>query len=92
VTSREVRLGCRWLREPDAAEAALKGLVKAGFGCWLNSPPTAKGGRPSRVFKLSTASTVNETTTVPEDDVGSVDVDNVDAPQTPVPNDEWGEL
>jgi hypothetical protein len=82
VTAREVRQGCRWLKEPGAAEAALEGLVKAGRGTWRDAPPTAKGGRPARVFVLSTLSTVYETPAKPEESEGFVDVDNVDAPDS----------
>ena len=52
VTVREVQMGCRWLRGPGAAEAALEELVKAGRGTWRDVPTTAKGGRPARVFVL----------------------------------------
>ena len=78
VTAREVQQGCRWLKEPGAAEAALEGLVKAGRGTWRDVPTTAKGGRPSRAFVLSTPSTVYETPAKPEESEGSVDVDTVD--------------
>jgi hypothetical protein len=80
VTARDVQQGCRWLKEPGAAEAALEALVKAGYGCWRDVPTTANGGRPARVFVLSTLSTVNETPAKPEETEGSVDVDGVDAP------------
>jgi hypothetical protein len=39
------------------AEAALEELAKAGCGEWHDAPPGPKGGRPSSVFRLSTAST-----------------------------------
>jgi hypothetical protein len=45
------------LREPGAAETALDELAKAGRGIWRDVPTTAKGGRPARVFTLSTMST-----------------------------------
>jgi hypothetical protein len=57
VTPREVQRGCRWLKDPGAAEAALNELVKAGWGRWQDVPATAKGGRPTRVFSASTVST-----------------------------------
>jgi hypothetical protein len=63
VTARDVQQGCRWLKEPGTAEAALNGLAKAGRGAWQDAPTAAKGGRPSRVFVLSTPSTVYETPT-----------------------------
>jgi hypothetical protein len=37
----------------DAAEAALAGLVQAGFGAWEDAPADKRGGRPKRVFRLS---------------------------------------
>ena len=82
VTTREVQQGCRWLKKPGAAEPALNELAKAGYGCWRNVPTTAKGGQPTRVFRLSTPSTVYETPTKPDENGGSVDVDSVDAPET----------
>src|SRR5262249_7999164 len=54
VTAHEVQQGCRWLKAPGAAEAALEELTKAGRGTWRDAPTTPKGGRPSRVFDLST--------------------------------------
>src|SRR5262249_45606816 len=69
----------RWLKEAGAAEAALSELAKAGRGSWREAPTTAKGGRPSRVFSLSTPSTVYETPTTHVEEGGSVDVDIADA-------------
>ena len=91
ATPREVQQGCRWLKEPGAAEAALDELAKAGGGVWLDSPTTAKGGRPARAFALSTPSTVYETPANPDENLGFVDVDTVDAPESQ-PDDEWGEV
>ncbi|MBM3979087.1 MAG: DUF3987 domain-containing protein, partial [Planctomycetes bacterium] len=79
VTVRQVQQGCRWLKEPGAAEAAMNELVKAGRACWRAPETAAKGGRPSRVFALSTASTVYKTPTTDMARGGSVDVDTVDA-------------
>jgi hypothetical protein len=79
VTPREVQQGCRWLKEPGAAETALEELVRAGRGTWRDVPTTAKGGRPARAFVLSTPSTVHETPAKPEETEGFVDVDSVDA-------------
>jgi hypothetical protein len=78
VTPREVQQGCRWLKEPGAAEAALEELVNAGGGTWGEVPTTAKGGRPARPFVLSTLSTVYETLVKPEEVESFVDVDSVD--------------
>jgi hypothetical protein len=88
VTAREVQQGCRWLKEPGAAEAALDELAKAGRGTWRDVPPTAKGGRPARVFVLSTVSTVYETPANSEENEGSVDVDSVDAHEDATPASE----
>jgi hypothetical protein len=85
VTAREVQQGCRWLRVPGAAEAALDALAKAARGTWQNVPTTAKGGRPARVFVLSTASTAYETPANSGESDSSVDVDSVDAPEDATP-------
>jgi hypothetical protein len=87
VTARDVQQGCRWLKDPGAAEAALEALVKAGRGCWRPPETTAKGGRPTRVFALATPSTVYETPTTDTARGGSVDVDAVDAAEAQ-PTDE----
>ncbi len=79
VTPREVQQGCRWLKEPGAAESALEGLAKAGSGSWRDVPTTPKGGRPAREFMLSTPSTVYETPVKADASGGFVDVDTVDA-------------
>jgi hypothetical protein len=81
VTPRGVQQGCRWLKEPGAAETALEELVKAERGTWRDVPTTAKGGRPARAFVLSTPSTVHEIPAKPEESEGFVDVDSVDAPE-----------
>ena len=57
VTVRDVQMGCRWLQEPGAAEAALNALVDKGHGTWHDVPTTAKGGRPGTTFLLSAPST-----------------------------------
>lgn len=85
VTPREVQQGCRWLKEPGAAEAALEELVKACRGSWRDMPTTAKGGRPARAFVLSTPSTVHETPAKPEKTDGFADVDSVDSPENGKP-------
>jgi hypothetical protein len=92
VTPREVQQGRRRLKEPGAAEAALEKLVTAGRGTWRDVPTTAKGGRPTRAFVLSTPSTVYETPAKPEESDGFVDVDSVDAPENESPdsNDLFG--
>jgi hypothetical protein len=79
VTVRDVQQGCRWLKQPGAAEAALERLVAARRGSWRRPETTASGGRPTRVFVLSKPSTVHETPTTDTASGGSVDVDTVDA-------------
>ena len=66
VTAREVQQGCRWLKDPGAAETALDELAKTSHGTWQGTPTTATGGRPARVFMLSTPSPVYETSVKPE--------------------------
>ncbi len=103
VTAREVQQGCRWLRAAGAAEAALDQLAKAGCGAWRNTPATLSGGRPSRVFELSTSPAVYETQENHGENEGSVDVDSLDAPEIDpldaangellaVADDQWGEI
>jgi hypothetical protein len=91
VTAREVQQGHRQYRSAQEAEAALVELEKAGCGCWQQAPTTPRGGRPSRVFHLHTASTVYETPSNQAEKAGCVDVDSVDTPETQ-DDDEWGEL
>jgi hypothetical protein len=57
VTARDVQMGCRWLREPGAAEAALEALARTGRGAWRDVVTTSNGGRPTRVFVLHTSPT-----------------------------------
>jgi len=57
ASPRECQQGCRWLKEPGKAEAELEELVKEGRGSWQPAPSTPKGGRPARVFALSSPST-----------------------------------
>ena len=84
VTVREVQQGCRWLKEPGAAEGALEELAKAGRGTWEQSP-AGQRGQPTRRFKLSTVSTVYGNTGFPEESSDTVDVDSVDAPEDATP-------
>ena len=52
VTAREAQQGCRWLKEPGTAEAALEELVKAGKGRW-ESTPSGQRGQPTRRFTVN---------------------------------------
>jgi hypothetical protein len=88
VTAREVQQGCRWLKKPGAAEAAIEQLAKAGRGTWQDAPTTAKGGRPARAFVLSTLSTVYETPAKLEENDGFVDGDSVDTARNENPASE----
>jgi hypothetical protein len=92
VTARQVQQGHRQYRTAQDAHTALDALVKEGHGYWQDVPTTAKGGRPSRVFHLSTVSTVYETSLNPDENTGSVDVDSVDARGTGSDDEEWGEV
>ena len=65
VTAREMQMGCRWLRQAGAAEAALNELAKAGCGNWEPSP-AGQRGQPTRRFRLSTVSTVNGNSPTPD--------------------------
>ena len=79
ITATELRQSMRRFRDStEEAEQALDELVKAGIGTWGQVDPGSRGGRPTRVFRLSTASTVYETPMKPEESEGFVDVDTVD--------------
>jgi hypothetical protein len=53
VAPREVIAGChRWLATSDAVEVALRRLVDAGRGHWVDKPAGERGGRPTRLFVL----------------------------------------
>jgi len=87
ATAREVQMGCRWLREAGAAEAALDVLAKAGWGNWEPTPP-GRRGQPTRHFRLSAVNTDSE---LPAENSNTVDVDTIDAPALQA-DDEWGEV
>lgn len=91
VTARDVQMGCRWLKESGAAEAALEQLAKAGCGHWRDTPTTAKGGRPARAFTLVNTVNVNTTPANQVENIGFVDVDTVDNHKTQA-DGEWEEL
>ena len=87
VSVRELQQGRRECRSSDDAEALLNGLVQGEHGTWQPVPTTKQGGRPSRIFQLSTLPTKHETPVNPDENEGSVDVDKVDAPNGEV--DKW---
>jgi hypothetical protein len=82
VTPREVQQGCRWLKEPGAAEAALEELARGGRGAWEQSP-AGQRGQPTRRFRLSTPSTVYGNSAEPLENANTVDVDAVDGAKPP---------
>jgi hypothetical protein len=83
ITARDLQMGRRRFRaEVRLAEEALGDLEKAGYGQWQDQPSTGKGGRPTRVFRLSVGVNVNETPAGPDENQGFVDVDSVDASET----------
>ena len=88
VSVRDVQQGCRWLRAPGLAEAALEQLVKTGVGLWESTPP-GRRGQPTRRFRLSKSAAVNGNGSKPEENRNTVDVDTVDAPNDQA-EDEWG--
>ena len=90
ATPRDVQMGCRWLREAGAAEAALDALAKASWGHWEPTPP-GRRGQPTRRFRLSTPSSVNGNSALPGENGNTFDVDTVDAPESQA-DGEWGEL
>lgn len=81
ITVRQLQQGSRQYPTADEAEAALQELVEAGIGTWENVEPSRKGGRPTRVFVLSTPSTSTEPPEAAAKN-SSVDVDTVDGAQT----------
>jgi hypothetical protein len=78
ITARELQQASRVYPTADSADEALTGLVTSKRGVWEPILPDASGGRPARVFRLSTPSTVYTTPEIPEENVGSVDVDSVE--------------
>ncbi len=60
VSVRDVTHGLReYRRNPDAAEAALSGLVSAGLARWRPADSGPQGGRPSRLCRLVTKTSGN---------------------------------
>jgi hypothetical protein len=76
VTVRDVMQSYRPLRNKrEEAEAALNDLEKTGQGKWEPVAPSAKGGRPTRVFRLLDPSTSTEPLLLRGINGGCVDVD-----------------
>ncbi len=57
ATARQVQQGCHWLKGSGLADEALEDLASRQYGRWEFPSTTNKGGRPTRMFVLSTAST-----------------------------------
>jgi hypothetical protein len=77
VTPRDVQQGCRWLKKPGTAEAALDELVKDKYGTWEQSS-AGQPGQPTRRFRLSPPSTVYGNPVNPEKSTNTVDVDDLE--------------
>ncbi len=77
VTAREVQQGCRWLKAPGLAEAALDVLFKENRGVW-NLSPEGQRGHPTRRFALSLSTVI----AIPSEIGNTVDVDSVDESET----------
>jgi hypothetical protein len=76
VTVREVMQSYWPLKNRrEEAEAALNGLAKVGRGKWEPVPTTAKGGKPTRVFRLLETSTSTKPVHLRGETGGSVDVE-----------------
>jgi hypothetical protein len=80
ATAREAQQGCRWLKAPGLAEAALTALANAGYGQWEASP-AGQRGQPTRVFRLADECLRLRYCAKHGENPITVDVDNVDAPQ-----------
>ena len=88
VTTRQVQQGCWQFRESQQkVEAALNELARTGYGNWHDIPSGPKGGRPRRVFHLSMPSTSTQPLKT-RDSEGSVDVDDIEDPETQ-PDHDW---
>ncbi|MBI5758810.1 MAG: DUF3987 domain-containing protein [Planctomycetales bacterium] len=93
VSIPEVQRGHRRFKTSEEAEAALQGLVDAGFGVWQDVTTSPKGGRPSREFRLTQNVYVYETPQNSEENQGFVDVDSVDATENePDAPGGWGDV
>jgi hypothetical protein len=77
VTARDVYTGLRGFDNSDVAEAALNELCLEGLGYWRNAPTGPRGGRPGRVFVLSTEG-VSAQHPISWEKQGSADADTAD--------------
>ena len=66
VTPRDIQQNLqRFKSDVSAAETALDELVEAGYGRWEHPTPSAKGGRPSKIFRLNPSPTPTKPSTKP---------------------------
>jgi len=82
TTVRNVQQGCRWLKKPGLAEAALMQLVKAGHGVWEPSPK-GRPGQPTRRFRLN--GVYGNPVCPIKNSPDTVDVDSLNATELDVP-------
>jgi hypothetical protein len=87
ATARDAFTGCRWLREPGAAEAALEELVKGSHGTWESTPPGQRG-QPTRHFRLLR---VSSNDLFPEENGITADADSADTSESHG-DDGWGDV
>jgi len=88
VTARQLSHGLRRFRgDSDGAEAMLVALVEAGYGEWEPVPPSAQGGKPTRVFRTVSGVTVTDTSANVGDYRGYGDGDSGDDSENEVT--EW---
>ncbi|MFH1919892.1 MAG: DUF3987 domain-containing protein [Planctomycetota bacterium] len=52
ITANDLQRRSRKIADIREADSFLQGLVDAGIGCWVDVPPTAQGGRPTRAFQI----------------------------------------
>jgi hypothetical protein len=90
VFVRDVQAGCRWLREPGSAEAALNQLAACGLGAWESIGTGDQGGRPTRQFCLTAPDPCQHNLGILRESEGFVDVDSQVKP-TAVPESGWGD-
>ena len=90
ATARDVQMGCRWLRDAGAAEAAWK-TWRRGAGQW-EPTPHGQRGQPTRHFRLATPSAVNGISVSLGKNSNTVAVDNVDTSESLADAGEWGEV
>lgn len=80
VSARDLMRGGPCCRTAEDADAMLQELVELKLGQWLPVPTTPKGGKPTRVFRLTDVTDIAETQENQREDEGSVNVsDGIDS-------------